>query len=112
MNKTTDETVAGVSSGGSSDTKDTKNATVKEGLSGRIGRTFVKILRRALIIVCLESILIGSCFAVLYTLQNNRGSVTEYAEKIMRQVPGRIRPSASSSINVPTASIRWRIPLF
>lgn len=108
MIKTTDETIAGVSSVGRPDTKDAKNATVKEGLSGRIGRTFVKILRRALIIVCLESILIGSCFAVLYTLQNNRGSVTEYTEKIDRAMQSKVSMLEAIAYGVSSGTLNDR----
>lgn len=37
----------------------------QESLSHRIGRTFQGILNRALIIVCLESVLLGGFLAVL-----------------------------------------------
>ncbi len=63
---------------------------MKEGLSSRIGSTFLKVLRRALIIVCLESVLIGGCFAIMYTLKDNRGSVTEYTEEIDRAMQSKV----------------------
>ena len=52
----------------------------KEGLSSVIGRMFTKILSRALIIVCMESILIGGCFVIMYILKDNRSSAMEYTE--------------------------------
>lgn len=69
---------------------DTKKETVKEGLSSRIGRSFVKVLRRALIIVCLESVLIGSCFAVMYIQKDNRSSAMEYTGKIDRAMQSKM----------------------
>lgn len=47
----------------------------KEALSSRIGRTFNRILSRALLIVCLESVLLGGIMAVLYTMKDNSSSV-------------------------------------
>lgn len=67
-----------------------KEEAVKEGLSSRIGRTFVKILRRTLIIVCLESVLIGGALAVLYTLKDNRSSAREYTEEIDRAMQSKV----------------------
>ena len=64
--------------------KETDAGTVKEGLSTKIGHTFIKGLRRALIIVCLESILISGFFAIMYTLKDNRSSAMEYTEEIDR----------------------------
>ena len=54
----------------------------KEGLSNKIGRMFLKLLRRALVIVCLEAVLISGFFAIMYTLKDNRSSARHYAEKI------------------------------
>lgn len=65
-------------------------AVQKEGLSSRIGRMFLTVLRRALIIVCLESILIGGCFAVMYTLKDNRSSAMEYTEEIDRAMHSKV----------------------
>ena len=61
--------------------KESKEA-VKEGLSSRIGRAFSGVLRRTLIIVCLESVLVGGFLAILYTLQENGSSVKDYTEEI------------------------------
>lgn len=54
----------------------------KEALSSRIGRTFNRILSRALLIVCMESVLLGGIMAVLYTLKENSSSVVEYTEQL------------------------------
>lgn len=70
--------------------REKKDAEAKEELSSRIGRTFIKLLRRALIIVCLESVLIGGFFAILYTLKDNRSSVLEYTEEIDRAMQSKV----------------------
>ena len=67
-----------------------KEKIKKEGLSGKIGRTFAGILRRTLIIVCLESVIVGSIFAVLYTLQGNRSSAREYTMEIDRAMQSKV----------------------
>ena len=59
-----------------------ENEVVKERLSSRIGRTVAASLRRALIIVCLESILIGGFFIIIYEQRDNRRSAREYTEMI------------------------------
>lgn len=69
---------------------ETKPENVKEGLSSRIGRMFVVLLRRALIIVCLVSILIGGLFAILYTLKDNRSSAGDYKEQIDRAMQSKV----------------------
>jgi len=66
------------------------NATSREELSSRIGRMFVRVLRRALIILCLESILVSGCLAVMYTLKVNRSSVTEYTGEIDRAMQSKV----------------------
>jgi len=62
----------------------------KESLSGRIGRIFIRCLRRALLIVCLESVLIGVFFAIMYTLKDNRSSAMEYTQEIDRAMQGKV----------------------
>ncbi|MGN0288379.1 MAG: methyl-accepting chemotaxis protein [Lachnospiraceae bacterium] len=59
-----------------------ENEVVKERLSSRIGRTVAASLCRALIIVCLESILIGGFFIIIYEQRDNRRSAREYTEMI------------------------------
>ena len=59
-----------------------ENEVVKERLSSRIGRTVAASLCRALIIVCLESILIGGFFIIIYERRDNRRSAIEYTEMI------------------------------
>ena len=59
-----------------------ENEVMKERLSSRIGRTVAASLRRALIIVCLESILIGGFFIIIYEQRDNRRSAREYTEMI------------------------------
>ena len=66
------------------------NGKTNQGLSSRIGSTFIKLLRRALIIVCLESILVGEVFAILYTLKDNQSSAMEYTEEIDRAMQSKV----------------------
>ena len=53
-----------------------------QGLSSKIGNTFIGILRKALIIVCVESIIIAGVLALMYIVQDNRSSVKEYTAEI------------------------------
>lgn len=66
------------------------NTVKKEGLSSKIGHMFLKVLHNALIIVCFESILVGGCFAVMYTLNDNRSSAMEYTEEIDRAMYSKV----------------------
>ena len=50
--------------------KNVSSEAVKEGLSARIGRMFAVVLRRVLIIVCMESVLISGVFAIMYSLNS------------------------------------------
>lgn len=62
----------------------------KEGLSNRIGRTFGKILKRAMIVVCLESILMCGFFAIKYTMKENSSSALKYTEEIDRAMQSKV----------------------
>ena len=62
--------------------KNVSSEAAKEGLSARIGRMFAVVLRRVLIIVCMESVLISGVFAIMYSLNTNRSSAMEYTEEI------------------------------
>ncbi|MGN0480774.1 MAG: methyl-accepting chemotaxis protein, partial [Lachnospiraceae bacterium] len=66
------------------------NDKTREGLSKNIGRTFVKALRRVLLIMCLESVLVGGIFAIMYTLQNNSSSVGEYTAEIDQAMQSKV----------------------
>ncbi len=88
-------------------TKD-ENGVAKEGLSGRIGRTFVKALRRTLIIMCLESVLIGGFFAVVYTLKDNRSSVMEYTEEIDRAMQSKVSMLEAIAAGVSSGTLNDR----
>jgi len=84
------------------------NAVQKEGLSSRIGRMFLKVLRHALIIVCLESILVGGCFAVMYTLKDNRGSATVYTEEIDRAMYSKVSMLEAIASGVSSGTLNDR----
>lgn len=88
-------------------TKD-ENGVAKEGLSSRIGRTFVKALRRTLIIMCLESVLIGGFFAVVYTLNDNRSSVMEYTEEIDRAMQSKVSMLEAIAAGVSSGTLNDR----
>lgn len=61
-----------------------------EGLGNRIGRTISGVLRRMLLIVCAESILIAGFISVMYSLEENRGAVKVYTEKIDRAMQSKV----------------------
>ncbi len=88
--------------------KDPDNGRATEELSVRIGRTFVRLLRRALIIVCLESVLIGGIFAILYTLLDNRGSAREYTEKIDRAMLSKVSMLEAVASGVSSGTLNDR----
>ena len=69
---------------------ETNQEVQKARLSSKIGRTFSNVLRRALIIMCLESVLIGGVLAIMYTLKDNRSSVREYTEEIDRAMQSKV----------------------
>ena len=81
-------------------------AAAKEGLGSRIGRSFITILRRALIIVCIESIIIGMFLAVLYTTKDNRGSAREYALKIDKAMQGKVSTLQTMATAISSGTIR------
>lgn len=70
--------------------RDEKKERLKESLSGRIGSTFVRLLRRVLIIVCLEAGLLGGIFAVLYALNDNRSLAMRYTEEVDRAMQSKV----------------------
>ncbi len=84
------------------------DAVQKEGLSSRIGRMFLTVLRRALIIVCLESILIGGCFAVMYTLKDNRSSAMEYTEEIDRAMHSKVSMLEAIAAGISSGTLNDR----
>lgn len=65
-------------------------AAAREGLGSRIGHMFAVALRWTLLIVCLESILVGGCFAIMYTLKDNGSSAMEYTEEIDRAMQSKV----------------------
>lgn len=81
-------------------------AAAKEGLGSRIGRSFITILRRALIIVCIESIIIGMFLAVLYTTKDNRGSAREYALKIDKAMQGKVSTLQTMATAISSGTIK------
>lgn len=56
--------------------------SVKMSLSSRIAGTFSKVLRHSLLIVCVESILLGGFLAIAYTFQKNHANVQAYTLEI------------------------------
>lgn len=92
----------------SKDESRTDKETEKEGLSSRIGRTFANVLRRALIIVCLESVLVGGCFAVMYTLKVNSSSAKEYTEEIDRAMQSKVSMLEAIASGISSGTINDR----
>ena len=86
----------------------TSDGEMREGLSNRIGRMFVKIMRYALIIVCLESVLIGGIFAIMYTLEDNRSSAGEYTEAIDRAMQSKVSMLEAIASGVSSGTLNDR----
>ena len=86
----------------------TEEGAAKEGLSSRIGRTFGNILRRALIIVCMESVLIGGFFAIMYTLKDNRSSAMDYTEKIDRAMQSKLSMLEAIASGISSGTMEGR----
>ncbi|MDD6638570.1 MAG: methyl-accepting chemotaxis protein [Lachnospiraceae bacterium] len=82
--------------------------TVQEGLNSRIGRTFATILRKALIIICLESILIGGVLAILYTLKDNRNAVKEYTGEIDRAMQSKVSMLEAIASGISSGTLEER----
>lgn len=83
------------------------NGTQK-GLSNRIGETFVRHLRRALIIVCLEAMMAGGIFAIMYTLKDNRSSATEYTEEIDRAMQSKVSMLEAIASGISSGTLNTR----
>lgn len=86
--------------------KKTHGQGAKEGLSQRIGRTFNGILRRVLLIVCLESVLLGGIMAVLYTLKDNSSSVVEYTEELDLAMQGKVSMLEAIAAGISSGTIQ------
>lgn len=86
----------------------TKADETKEGLSSRIGRTFMVHLRWALLIVCLESMLVGVIFAIMYTLKDNRSSAIEYTEEIDRAMQSKVSMLEAVAAGVSSGTLNAR----
>ena len=84
----------------------TAAAKTSEGLSRRIGRTFETLLRRALIIFCLESVLLGGFLAVRYTLKDNSTSAMEYTEEIDRAMQSKVSMLEAIASGISSGTIQ------
>lgn len=78
----------------------------KEALSSRIGRTFNRILSRALLIVCLESVLLGGIMAVLYTMKDNSSSVVEYTEELNMAMQSKVSMLEAIASGISSGTIQ------
>lgn len=73
--------------------KTEKNKTrenVTMNLGSKIGKMFIRVLQKVLIVVCLGAVLIGGFFAVRYTIKDSYSSAKEYTEEIDRAMQGKI----------------------
>lgn len=70
--------------------KKPKKNPQNEGLSTKMERTCIQILRRVLVIVCIESVVVCGILSAMSTLQQNRSSVTEYAQKMDRAMQAKV----------------------
>ena len=76
-----------------------------EGLSSRIGRTFIKILRRTLLIVCMESVLLSGCLAVMYSLKGNKDSVIEYTQEVDQAMQSKVSMIEAIAAGISSGTI-------
>ena len=77
-----------------------------EGLSSSIGRTFATILRRTLIIVCMESVLISGILAVLYMLKENQSSVVEYTQEVDQDMQSKVSMVEAIASGISSGTIQ------
>ena len=87
------------------DINSNENKKTKESLSGRISGTFISLLRRVLIVVCLESVLIGGVFAIMYTLNDNSSSARDYTEKIDRDMQSKVSMLESIAAGISSGTL-------
>ncbi|MDO4514297.1 MAG: methyl-accepting chemotaxis protein [Lachnospiraceae bacterium] len=79
-----------------------------EGLSSRIGRTFINVLQRALIIICLESLLISGVLAVMYAMKDNRSEAMAYTDQIDRTMQGKVSMLEAIASGVSSGALQDR----
>lgn len=79
--------------------------TAQEGLSSKIGRMFANVLRCVLIFICVGSVLIGGFFAIRYTLEDNRSSVSEYTEEIDRAMQAKVSMLEAIAAGISSGTI-------
>lgn len=82
-----------------------KFASLKESLSTKISKTFSGVLKRTLLIVCMESVLIGVCFAILYTLQGNQAQASQYTAEIDRAMQSKVSMIDSIASGISSGTI-------
>lgn len=87
-------------------TEKRKKETAREGLSKRIGRMFATILRRTLIIVCLESVIIAGILATMYTMRGNRSAAMEYTEKLDRAMQSKVSMLEAVASGISSGTIK------
>ena len=80
----------------------------KEGLSVRIGRTFTTVLRRAILIVCLESIIISATVAVMYTMKDNHSSVSQYTQEIDSSMQSKVSMLEAIAAGISSGTLTER----
>ena len=80
----------------------------KEELSKKIERAFLGVLRRAVIFVCLESVLIAGFLAILYTLQDNKSSLNMYTEEIDRAMQSKVSMLEAVASGISSQTITKR----
>ena len=67
-----------------------KKEMKKESLSSRIGHSVIKTLRRVLLIVCLESFILGGILVVAYNSKENKSASKEYTGEIDRAMQSKV----------------------
>ena len=86
-----------------------KNSKEKgQELSARIGRMFSGVLKGALTLICLISIVTAGFLAVMYTLEDNRSSVTEYTGEIDRDMQSKVSMLEAIAAGVSSGTLTER----
>jgi methyl-accepting chemotaxis protein len=75
------------------------------GLSSKIISTFFYVLLRALLVVCVESILIGCICVLLYTLQGNRSYAKEYSKEIDEAMQSKVSMLEAVAAGIDSGTI-------
>lgn len=82
-----------------------KKEEVNESLSGKISSSFSKVLRRILIGICLEAVIIGGVFAIMYSMNDNSKSAMKYTDGIDRAMQSKVSMLEATAAGVSSGTL-------